>query len=56
MTIEEWIEEQEGDGTEPVEEFYQVLVHALNALQERIQMAEYDGIDLQPPSLRGYNN
>jgi hypothetical protein len=46
MTIEEWIEEQEGDGTEPIEEFYRGIAQAIVVLQERMELAEMDGVNL----------
>ena len=46
MTIEEWIEQQEADTSVSIEEFYQGLVDALKILNERIQIAECDGVDV----------
>lgn len=46
MKIQEWIEELESDDSLSIEEFYAKLLAAKAALEERLECASSDGVDL----------
>jgi hypothetical protein len=47
MHISEWIEKLECDRSLSLEQFYVRLKGALSEIEERLSMAEHDGIDLE---------
>lgn len=47
MTIEEWISKLEADTDLTLEEFYSKLVQAKQVLEERLEVADADGIDIE---------
>ena len=47
MTINDWIAKQETDSSLTLEQFYARLMGAVNALEERLSVAESDGVDLE---------